>query len=111
MIAPIPLCLLPSTATVRVPDPGADRGGAFLPAVTIERVRYESTAGIRHESWQLQDGTSGILYVDAANSGGAFEVPAGSKVSVDGGPETSVNACHRYEEFGGRVHHWEIELR
>ena len=111
MIPPIPLDLLPSTASVRVPDDAADRGGAFLEPVTVTNVRFERSANIRHTDYQLQDTTTGVLFVDALQSGGAFEIPAGSKVSVDGGPWMSVSRCRAFEEFSGQVHHWEIELR
>lgn len=107
----IPKKALPLTAQVRVPDPESDRGGAFLEAVEIEHVRYEQTHSIRRTDYQLADGTTGLLFVDAANSAGAFEVPAGAKVSVDGGGTwMTVNASHRFEAFN-RVHHWELELR
>lgn len=108
---PIPARLLTSSCTVRpmeadpatgYPEPGAPR--------KIGRVRYELCAGVRRTAYQTQDGTTGLLFIDAANSPGAFEVPAGSLVSVDGGPECCAAACRRFED-GGRVHHWEVELR
>lgn len=76
----------------------------------IARVRYELRAGVRRTGYQTQDGTTGLLFVDAS-SPGAFEVPAGSLVSVDGGPECCVASCSRYVDESGRVHHWELELR
>lgn len=110
-MVPIPIRLLTSSCTVRAmgidpetgyPEPGEPR--------EIRRVRYELCAGVRRTPYQTQDGTTGLLFIDAANSPGAFEVPAGSLVSVDGGPECCVAACRRYED-GGCVHHWEVELR
>ena len=49
------------------------------------------------------------MYVDAINSKGLKEVPVGSLVSVgeDWRSVISVTPC----EVGGRVHHWEVELR
>ena len=112
MLTPIPLDLLPDTALVRVPDGESDRGGAFAEAVEVTNVRYERVAGIRKEDWQLEDGTTGRLWIDAIQSGGAFEVPAGSKVSVDGGKTWMLaSRCKRLEDFDGEVHHWELELR
>ena len=108
---PIPKRALPLTALVKVPDPESDRGGAFCEPVEIGHVRYEQTHSIRRTDYQLADGTSGLMFVDAANSEGAFEVPAGAKVSVDGGATwMTVNASQRFEAFGN-VHRWELELR
>lgn len=106
----IPKRALPSTASVRVPLEG-DYGGEFAEPVAIGHVRYEKAAGIRRTDYQLQDGTTGIVFIDAVNSEGAFEVPASSMVSIDGAPEVCVNACHPREQFAGRVHHWELEVR
>lgn len=66
---------------------------------------------MRATDYQLQDGTSGLLFVDAVNTAGAVELPAGSLVSVDGGPECCVSSCTRCVDERGRVHHWEVELR
>lgn len=108
----IPLTLLPETATVKLPDASAAYGGAFANPFEVEHVRFDSTASIRRTDYQLQDTTTGLLFIDAVNSDGAVEIPAGAKVSLDGGTTwSSVNACHRYEDFDGHVHHWEVELR
>lgn len=109
---PIPLRMLPSAAEVRVPIEGEGGYRDLAEPVTVEHVRYEMAAGVRKTGYQLQDGTTGVLFVDAANSTGGFELPAGSMVRVDGAEaECCVSACHRYEGMGGRVHHWEVELR
>lgn len=91
--------------------PLEEGGGEFAPPVPINNVRYEKAAGIRRTDYQLQDGTTGIVFIDAVNSEGSFEVPAGSLVSIDGAPEVCVNECHPREGFAGRVHHWELEVR
>jgi hypothetical protein len=41
---------------------------------------------------------------------GAFEVPSGSRVDIDG-RSLYVTACRRCEGMGGRVHHWELTVR
>ena len=107
----IPRSLLPSTALVETPDTASKRGGAFNAPVAIEHVRYESSASVRRTDYQLRDGTTGTLYVDAVGSVGGFDIPETSRVQVDGGEWRSVNACHRYDERDGRAHHWEVELR
>lgn len=109
---PIPLCMLTSKIAVRVPEDGASGYRELADPVNIGRVRYEMVAGIRKTDYQLQDGTTGLLFVDAVNSTGAFELPAGALVRVDGAEaECCVSACHRFEGMGGRVHHWEVELK
>lgn len=107
----IPPALLPSTAEVRVPVDGEWGGALSDGARTITGVRFERTSSIESGDCVSSDSPQGTLYIDAANSAGAFEVPEGSEVVVDGGnPMTavSVRAC---TAFGPGVHHWEVELR
>lgn len=102
---PIPAELLCSTARVRVPS----SVGGFQAAQVIAGVRFEraqSAVGDRHRSC---DGGSGAVYIDAHNSAGAFEVPAGSRIEVDGLP-MAVLRCERHEGPNGRVHHWKLEV-
>jgi hypothetical protein len=109
---PIPMRVLTSSVRVRIPVDGAGGYKEYADPATIGNVRYELASGVRPTSYQLQDGTTGVLFIDALNSVGAFDVPAGSLVSVDGAEaECCVAACRRYEGFGGRVHHWEVELK
>lgn len=108
----LPASTLSSDALVRVPKADAEFGGEFEEPVTIRRVRLEGVDSIRSTPYALAEDTTGLLFVDAVVSVGAFEVPAGSMVSLDGGVTwSSVNACHRFETFGGRTHHWELEVR
>lgn len=51
------------------------------------------------------------MFVDAVNSVGAFEVPAGSRASVGGGPSMLVVKVERFDGLRGRAHHWELTLR
>ena len=111
MIRQIPVQLLPASMSVRLPVHGSDRGGGFGEAFEVGNVRVERTLPIRENGYQLQDTTNALVFVDAANSTGAVELPAGTKVSFDGGAHWStVNACHAFEDFAGHVHHWELEV-
>jgi hypothetical protein len=108
----LPASTLSSNALVKVPKVDAEFGGEFDEPVNIRRVRLDGVDSIRSTPYALAEDTTGLLFVDAVISVGAFEVPAGSKVSLDGGATwSSVNACHRFETFGGRTHHWELEVR
>ena len=106
----IPKRLLPDKAVVRVPDDDALSGGQYGDEVEIENVRYDKSASIRRTDYQLQDGTTGIVYIDAVNSAGAFEIPAGSVLKI-GDLEVYVNITRTFEDFAGHVHHWELEVR
>ena len=103
-VPPIPLRLLPDSCEVRAPD-GA---GGFMPAREIRRVRAAVRASWSSSAHRL-GGCSGVLYVDAANSIGAFEVPAGSRVSVRGNDYLAASV-RRYDRADGAAHHWEVEL-
>lgn len=108
----IPRSLLPFAALVRVPDPASEYGGEHLAPVELRGVRFVAVWELRRQDALLSDGAKGVLYVDAANTQGAFRVPEGSLVSVDGGESwMSVEECREYEAFAGRVHHWELVLR
>ena len=41
---------------------------------------------------------------------GAFAIPAGSLVSVDGSPPVAATSCVPRLDGMGRVHHWEVAL-
>lgn len=111
MPQPIPTSLMPSSAAVRVPVDGKDGGEHEQEARLIEHVRYESASAAKRSSYVFADGSTGLVYIDAANSIGAFEVPVGSLVSIDGAPEVCVVKCAPFESYAGRVHHWEVEVR
>lgn len=106
----IPRRYLPHDVEVRLPKDTDGFGGQFDDAITIKHVRVEPVYAIRKTEHQLQDGVTGIMFVDAVNSAPAIEVPAGSLVYLPG--ETapaSVKACHAIVGIN-RVHHWEVEL-
>lgn len=102
---PIPTRLLPDDMLV---FPSDGQGG------------YGQTKLIRHVRLELCDqvvddpvhgsATVGRLFVDAVNSKGAFEIPAGSKVLVGDLPRMWVRSCKRCCVIRGQVHHWELQL-
>lgn len=108
MTPPIPRRLLTSTAVVRTRVEGG-YGGEFEAPRTIRGVCYQPVDAARRTDWQIRDAPTGVLFVPSA-SPGAFAIPPGSMVSVDGGPESCVGTCDELS-VGGRVHHWEVELR
>ncbi|WP_251231692.1 putative minor capsid protein [Adlercreutzia aquisgranensis] len=105
-LRPIPLRLLADDAVVRVPD-GA---GGYAEGVAVSHVRFGRTQSVVDDGHRSADAGSGKVYVDAINSGGAFEVPAGSCIDFDG-HSYYVAECRRCEGFNGHVHHWELGVR
>lgn len=108
-IAPIPLELLPDTMTVAAPDTGADYGGKYLEPVTVAHVRYERAEALNPSAIKLADGASGRIWVDARNSAGAFLIPAGSKITLNG-DTLHVISCVEFRTFGA-LHHWEVDVK
>ena len=105
-LRPIPLRLLAEDAVVRVPD----GDGGYAEGVAVSHVRFARMQSVVHDEHRLADAGSGKVYVDALNSGGAFEVPAGSRIDI-GGHSYYVAECGRCEDFNGHVHHWELVVR
>ena len=99
-LSAIPRRFLPDTMLVRVPD-GL---GGFADGVEISHVRFARAQSACDDAHRSADAGAGKVYVDAVNSGGAFEVPAGSRVEI-GGRSYLVAECKRCEGFGGAVHH------
>lgn len=108
---PIPKRLLTQTAKARIPVEGGFGGECGKP-VTIERVRFEPSADVSQNDYQLQAPVRGTLFIDARNSSPAMPLPAGTLVSVGGEvSEATVHSCAELSDGFGRVHHWEAELR
>lgn len=105
-LRPIPVRLLAEDAVVRVPD-GA---GGFAEGVEISHARFARTQSVVDDGHRSADAGSGKVYVDALNSAGAFEVPAGSRIDI-GDHSYLVVECRRCEDFNGHVHHWELTVR
>lgn len=105
-LRPIPARLLAEDAVVRVPD-GA---GGFAEGVAVSRVGFRRTQTVVNDDHRSADAGAGKVYIDAMNSIGAFEVPAGSRIDI-GGHSYYVAECKRCEAFNGHVHHWELTVR
>ena len=105
-LRPIPLRLLDADAVVRMPD----GNGVFCEGVAVSRVRFVRTQSVVDDDHRSADAGAGKVYVDALNSVGAFEVPAGSRIDI-GGNSYYVAECKRCEDFNGHVHHWELTVR
>lgn len=107
---PLPKWLLNSTATVRVPAKSGVYGGEYEDPVTIGRVCFQGESALRRAGYQLQAPVKGVLFVDPNVSEGAFEIPAGALVSVDG--EVSEATAHECIPVpsAAKLHHWEVTL-
>lgn len=104
-VRPIPRGALPDTMTVRLEL--AD--GTYGEPAIIANVRFEETQSMTGDAHRSADGGAGKVFVDAVNSIGAFDIPAGSRVAVRG-RSMVVRKVHRCEDLFGRVHHWEVEV-
>ncbi|MDY5271680.1 minor capsid protein [Tractidigestivibacter sp.] len=103
---PIPRRLLPDDMMVW---PAAG-DGSFGEAVLVRHVRFERRESAVADVHRSADGGAGLVIVDAANSEGAFEIPAGSRVLMGAGPSVFVRSCRRCCVIRGVVHHWELEV-
>lgn len=116
-LAPIPPELLPSEMEVREPVEDG-HGGAYAEPVSISNVRFvrateyaAASSGGAQGGYVFAEGAKGTVYVDAVGSGGAYEVPERSLVSIDGGEPMEVVRAERFDHFGGACHHWELTVR
>lgn len=105
-LRPIPRRLLADSMVVRVPD----GDGGFDEGVAVGRVRFQRVQRASDDMHRAADAGGGVVFVDAVNSVGAFEVPVGSRVDIDG-VSLFVAECRRCVTAGGRVHHWELTVR
>lgn len=102
-LRPIPRRLLPDSMTVWPTDGAGGHGDARV----VRHVRFDAKDAVSDDAHR-ESAVAGTVYVDAANSAGAFEVPAGSRVRVGGLPPMLVRSCRACRGLGGRVHHWEL---
>lgn len=105
-LRPIPARLLADDAVVRVPD----GDGGYAEGVAVSHVRFARTQGVVDDDHRSADAGSSKVYVDAVNSDGAFEVPAGSRIDISGN-SYYVAEVKRCEDFNGHIHHWELVVR
>lgn len=117
-LAPLPASTLPSSMEVRAPVADSEYGDEWADPVTIGHVRFSQASefGVQgnnavENGYVFQDGSIGLVYVDAVNSAGAFEVPAQSEITIDGGEVMEVVKTTRQDNLDGTCHHWEIEVR
>lgn len=102
---PIPRTALPDVMTVRRPLPD----GSFGEPEIVCNVRFDRTQSVSSDAHRSADAGAGTVYVDAVNSAGAFDIPAGSRITV-GGHSMFVTKTHACCDLFGRVHHWELEV-
>lgn len=105
-LRPIPARLLDDDAVVRIPD----GEGGYAEGVAVSHVRFARKQAVADDGHRSADAGAGKVYIDALNSVGAFEVPAGSRIDI-GGNSYYVAECKRCEDFNGCVHHWELTVR
>ena len=105
-LRPIPARLLAEDAVVRVPD----GEGGYADGVVVLHVRFRRVQSVSDDDHRSADAGGGKVYVDALNSVGAFEVPAGSRIDI-GEHSYFVAEVKRCEDFNGHVHHWELTVR
>lgn len=102
---PIMRSLLPDSMDVYVPD----GSGGFSGPVGVSRVRFDEEQSASGDAHRSADAGAGTVFVDAAMSEDAFEIPAGSRVVI-GGNSYYVTRVRRRCGKWGRVHHWEVEV-
>ncbi len=104
-LRPIPRRMLDKSVTVA--EPLAD--GAYGNERELAPVRFVRKHEVVADAHRA-DAITGTVYVDAVMTAGAYEIPAGSRVAIDGVSMLAA-AVRRYEGARGRVHHWEIDVR
>ena len=102
----IPRRLLPDSMDVRVPRPD----GSFENPVTVNHVRFVSTQSSTDDAHRSADAGAGKVYLDAMSSDPMLEIPAGSRLDIDGHSYFVVKS-RRCEGFGGKLHHIELSVR
>ncbi|MEG2532907.1 MAG: putative minor capsid protein [Gordonibacter sp.] len=110
VLPPIPLSLLPDDMSVRVPVDSDYGGEHSADSVLVRHVRFVDSSAMARKGYVLSDGSKGLVYVDAANSDGAFVIPVGSLVKI-GDDDLSIVKVVPCKGFFGVIHHWEIEVR
>ena len=104
----IPLKYLPHTLEASLLDESADYEGEYLESFAIEHVRFERAEALSETDYKLADGAKGRIWIDAANSRGACELPVGAKVVIDN-QNMRVLTCTPYFASSA-IHHWEVDI-
>lgn len=104
-VRPIPRGALPENMSVRLELPDGSYGEPSI----VAGVRFEETQSMTDDAHRSADDGAGTVFVDAINSIGAFDIPAGSRVAVRG-RSYIVRKVHRCEDLFGRVHHRELKV-
>lgn len=104
MFRRIPRSLLTKTMTVRTPN--AD--GTYSEPVAVIGVLFQRKDEVTDDAHRSSV-SGGVVYIDAINSKGAFEVPVGSRVVI-GGRSYLVRKCEPGGDLLGRVECWRLEV-
>ena len=94
------------TRTMTVSTPNAD--GTFAEPVPIIGVLFQRKESVSDDGHRSTAG-GGVIFIDAINSKGAFEVPVGSRVVV-AGCSYLVRKCEPGGDLLGRVEYWRLEV-
>ena len=103
---PIPIRFLPYEAIVRCPD---DEHGGYGGPIHLRHVGFELEQRAAGDAHRSADAGAGTVYIDYLNTDGAFEVPVGSRIEIQG-RSLSVRLMRRVLYPTGYVHHWELEV-
>ena len=104
MFRPIPKANLTRTMTVCTPN----GDGTFADPVAIIGVDFQEFQKTSDDPHRSAAG-GGWVFVDAVNSKGAFSVPAGSRVTINGHAYT-VQEAYAIGDLWARPHHWELKV-
>lgn len=110
-LRPIPKRLLPDQILVYPSDGnGGYEQTKLLKHVRVDYTSAETSASVYGNTDSVHTETPSVLvFVDAVNTDGAFEIPVDSKIYVRSGATFHVRKVTRCCVFHGQVHHWEIE--
>lgn len=106
-LVPIPKWLMSDQLTVYPPADG-EYGGEFGEPVHMSPVLYVEKSNLLRSGYVLESGSTGMVFIDAENTGNAAPVAVGS-LCVINGEELFCKSCAP-QKTGDRIHHWEVEV-